>query len=108
MAKMIPAEWIRLFHRWSGLALILFVGLKIVTGFTSTGAFRLFSEETAIRLHAALWTDIPLVLLFVFHSSYGILKMAMARGIRNKPRALALTNIAAGLISAVVLYFRVR
>jgi succinate dehydrogenase/fumarate reductase cytochrome b subunit len=79
MARLNPIVFIRVFHRWSGIALILLVGAKILSGFTLSGSITLFSERLASQLHYSRWIDIPLLFGFLFHALYGIVKIGSAR-----------------------------
>jgi len=86
------ASIIRIFHRWSGLILILLVGLKILSG------YRLIPFR-----HVTVWVDIPLVFFFIFHASYGLLKIRMVR-LQKKNQAFLFTNIIGGFIFLVYIY----
>jgi succinate dehydrogenase/fumarate reductase cytochrome b subunit len=98
MKETTPAVFIRLFHRWSGLALILFIALKLVSGFRLSGAIGFPGESTANWMHFSRWVDIPLVFFFIFHATYGVLKVLMARGVQKKVRAFAIANAVAILL----------
>jgi succinate dehydrogenase/fumarate reductase cytochrome b subunit len=75
MKNFASVNFVRIFHRWSGILLIVFVGLKIVSGYSVAGDIDVLGHETAERIHFASWVDIPLLFLFVFHSCYGLLKI---------------------------------
>jgi succinate dehydrogenase/fumarate reductase cytochrome b subunit len=75
MKNITPVIFVRFFHRWSGILLIVFVGLKIVSGYVAAGNLEVLNQETAYRIHYALWVDLPLLFLFIFHSCYGIFKI---------------------------------
>ena len=75
MKRFTPIIFVRLFHRWSGILLIVFVGLKILSGYSVTGEMGIFSQKTAYRIHLADWVDGPLLFLFIFHSLYGLFKI---------------------------------
>jgi len=79
MARLNQAVFIRVFHRWSGIALILLVGAKLLSGFSLSGSVTLFSERLASQLHYSRWIDIPLLFGFLFHAVYGIVKIGSAR-----------------------------
>jgi succinate dehydrogenase/fumarate reductase cytochrome b subunit len=98
MNKLKPAEWIQLFHRWSGLCLILLIGIKLLSGFVLSGKIQLLNEKSASWMHFSKWVDLPLLFFFLFHAAYGVLKIAMSKGIQNKDRALILTNVIAGVL----------
>ena len=94
MSKTTPSLIIRLFHRWSGLLLILLIGLKILSGYGLIDF-----------VHVTVWVDIPLIFFFVFHASYGILKILMPR-IKRKWQAFFITNLI-GLIIFLLFIFTV-
>jgi succinate dehydrogenase/fumarate reductase cytochrome b subunit len=75
MRKFTPIIFVRLFHRWSGILLIVFVGLKLLSGYSAVGDIGVLNGETAERVHFALWVDIPLLFLFISHSCYGLFKI---------------------------------
>jgi len=97
--------FVRSFHRYSGLLLIVLVVLKLFTGFESHQKFGLLSGIQALRWHTRAWIDLPLTFLFLFHASYGILKIFMVRGIANRPRAFALANLLPGFLFLLILVF---
>jgi succinate dehydrogenase/fumarate reductase cytochrome b subunit len=71
--------WVRKFHRVSGLALIVVVALKILSGYAVTGRLAFWNPEQATLIHTAKLIDVPLVFLFIFHSLYGIYKILQPR-----------------------------
>lgn len=97
------ARFIRAFHRWSGMLLIGFVALKILTGYTISGQIAPFSTEAGYRIHFSPWVDVPLLVLFVLHASYGVLKILLARNVKNRTGAFVWTNVLAGLIIALAI-----
>jgi len=99
------AAFVRSFHKYSGLLLILLVSLKLFSGFESYQKFGLLPGVQALRWHTRVWIDLPLTLLFLFHASYGILKIFILRGIANRPRAFALANLLPGLLFLLILIF---
>lgn len=105
MGKMLPAEQIRIVHRWSGLVLFFCIGIKLISGLTLSGKIAGIEELTANWMHFSKWVDVPLVLAFSIHAAYGILKIWMGRGIENKDRALRITNSFAGIFFLIIIYF---
>ncbi len=75
MKKLTLIIFVRIFHRWSGMFLIVFVGLKILSGYVAAGNLGFLNQETAYHIHYALWVDLPLLFLFIFHSFYGLFKI---------------------------------
>jgi hypothetical protein len=97
MKETTPAVLIRRFHRWSGLALILLVSLKLISGFRLAGAIGFPAEAAAGRMHFSAWVDAPLMFFFIFHAAYGILKILMPK-ISRKAGAFLFASIAAFLV----------
>ncbi|MDM7925199.1 MAG: hypothetical protein QUS35_04185 [bacterium] len=85
---------VRHVHRWSGLLLILFAGVKMVSGLRLAGAAPFPGEAAARWMHFSRWVDVPFFLLFSVHAAYGLLRMRMA-SVRNKVRAFAAASAAA-------------
>jgi succinate dehydrogenase/fumarate reductase cytochrome b subunit len=75
MPPMTIVTWVRKFHRVTGLALIVVVALKILSGYAVTGRVRIWDSEGGSLIHLSKWIDAPLLFLFTFHSLYGIYKM---------------------------------
>jgi hypothetical protein len=105
MKETTPAVVIRMFHRWSGLLLILLVGDKLISGLRLSGAIHFPGESAANWMHFSHWVDVPLIFLFIFHSTYGILKMLMSRGVQKKVRAFVIANAVALVLFAVCVRF---
>jgi len=99
------AAFVRSFHKYSGLLLILLVGLKLFSGFETHQKFGLLPGIQAMRWHTRAWIDLPLTLLFLFHASYGILKISMIRGIGNRGRAFLCANLVPGILFLLSLAF---
>jgi succinate dehydrogenase cytochrome b556 subunit len=99
--------FIWLFHRISGAALIVLFGIKILT------SYFLFTKDQkpdwALSLHRHPVLDILILILFTFHSLYGIRTIVIDFGYRKEKQLFWAANIAAALISAalIVLYFRI-
>ena len=94
---------IRFFHRWTGLLLIVFVGLKIISGYAIVGNLAILNPETGYHIHYALWIDIPLMLIFIFHAAYGILKINIPKNNEKKRKAFIITNCLALLVLTVAM-----
>ncbi len=98
--------FIWLFHRLSGLTLIVLIGLKILTGFYLLPADN--RPDWALSLHRHPVIDVLIIVLFTFHSIYGIRTVIIDLGLRKEKMLFWVSNIAAGIISAVLIYFFVR
>jgi succinate dehydrogenase/fumarate reductase cytochrome b subunit len=98
--------FIWLFHRISGVTLIVLFGIKILT------SFFLFTKDQkpdwALSLHRHPVLDILILLLFTFHSLYGLRTVAIDLGYRKEKQLFWVANVVAALISValIVFYFR--
>ena len=94
--------FIWLFHRISGVSLIVLFGIKILT------SYFLFTQDKkpdwALSLHRQPVLDVLILVLFTFHSIYGIRTIVMDLGYRNEKRLFLAANVAASLISAILRY----
>ena len=98
--------FIWLFHRISGVTLIILFGIKILT------SYFLFTKDQkpdwALSLHRHPVLDILILVLFTFHSIYGLRTVAIDLGCRKEKLLFWVANIAAGILSTalIILYFR--
>ncbi len=94
--------FIWLFHRISGVSLIILFGLKILT------SFFLFTKENkpdwALSLHRQPVIDVLILILFTFHSIYGLRTIMIDFGYRKEKRLFWLSNVVAGIISLILIY----
>jgi succinate dehydrogenase/fumarate reductase cytochrome b subunit len=91
-----PAQtvrWIQKLHRISGISLIIFITLKLLSGNAIAGFLNIFTQKTAYLIHYAKWIDIPLVFLFIFHSLFGLLKISFSSIVKNKVKGFYITLI---------------
>jgi succinate dehydrogenase cytochrome b556 subunit len=98
--------FIWLFHRISGATLIVLIGIKILTGY-----FLLPKDnrpDWALSLHRHPVIDVLILILFTFHSIYGIRTIIIDFGYRKEKQLLWISNIAAAAVSAILIYFFVR
>ena len=98
--------FIWLFHRISGALLILLIGIKILT------SYFLFTKDKkpdwALSLHRHPVLDVLILILFTFHSIYGLRTIAIDLGYRKEKQLFLLSNIVASLIAAVLFYMYIR
>jgi succinate dehydrogenase/fumarate reductase cytochrome b subunit len=93
--------FIWLFHRISGLVLILLFGLKLVTGlFMYTKGQK---PELALLLHTQKVVDVMIIILFIFHSLYGLRTVLMDLGIRREKMMFWASTLVASSLSIIVL-----
>lgn len=98
---------VRHFHRWSGIALILLVGAKILTGFNAAGNIQILPISRAYQFHLSIFIDILLLFLFIGHALYGLFKMVQGK-VKNKVMVFLWMNVIGLLIfslSIVFVYF---
>ncbi|MGD0022990.1 MAG: hypothetical protein ABSC54_11940 [Smithellaceae bacterium] len=98
--------FIWLFHRISGATLIVLIGIKILTGY-----FLLPKDnrpDWALSLHRNPVIDVLILILFTFHSIYGIRTIIIDLGYRKEKQLFWISNIAAAAVSAILIYFFVR
>ena len=98
--------FIWLFHRISGVSLVVLMGIKIFSGYF------LFAKETkpdwALSLHRQPTLDVLLLILFSFHSIYGLRTIAIDLGYRKEKRLFWISQVAASAVSAalIIIYFK--
>lgn len=90
------------FHRISGIALVALIGIKIATSYFLYGQDK--KPEWALSLHRQPIVDVLILILFTFHSIYGIRTIIMDFGYRNEKRLFLVANVTASVISAFLLY----
>lgn len=98
--------FIWLFHRISGATLIVLIGIKIFTGY-----FLRVKEgrpDWALSLHRHPVIDVLILVLFTFHSIYGIRTIIVDLGYRKEKQLFWISNIAAAIVSAILIFFLVR
>ena len=93
------------FHRISGLLLIVLLGLKFFTSF-----FLMTKDQKpdwAIVLHANKLTDTLLIILVVFHALYGLRTVIMDMGARREKLLFWVFTILGIVLTAglLVVYF---
>lgn len=97
--------FIWVFHRLSGVLLILLLGVKLLTSFFLMTRDQ--KPDWALTLHTHPLIDVLLIILVVFHAFYGLRTVIIDLGLR-KERLLfwIFTLLSAGLsIFMIVFYF---
>ena len=93
--------FIWLFHRTSGLILILLLALKIFS------AYFLYTKDKkpdwALGIHRNPVLDVLILVLFTFHSMYGLRTLAIDLGYKKEKRLFWLSNVLGCAISAALL-----
>ena len=94
--------FIWLFHRISGVSLIILFGMKIFS------AFFLYTKDKkpdwALGVHRQPVLDILILVLFTFHSIYGLRTIAIDLGYRKEKQLFWLSNIVATIISVILIF----
>ena len=93
--------FIWLFHRISGLALILLIGVKIVSGYALSGEIELGNTG---EWHVNKAIDIAVLFLFIFHSLYGIRTIIIDTGVKKERLLFWIFNITA-VVAFVLCYY---
>jgi succinate dehydrogenase cytochrome b556 subunit len=93
------------FHRVSGLLLILLLSIKFLTAF-----FLMTKEQKpdwALVLHTNPFIDTLLIISVVFHALYGLRTIAIDLGLRKEKLLFWISTIISLVLSAflLVLYF---
>ena len=94
--------FIWLFHRTSGLILIVLFALKIFS------AYFLYTKDKkpdwALGIHRNPVLDVLILVLFTFHSMYGLRTLAIDLGYKKEKRLFWLSNVLGCVISAALLF----
>ena len=94
--------FIWLFHRTSGLLLIVLLSMKIFS------AYFLYTKDKkpdwALGIHRNPVLDILILVLFTFHSLYGLRTIAVDLGYRKEKRLFWLSNMLGCIISAALVF----
>ncbi len=93
--------WI--FHRISGLLLILLIGIKLLTSF-----FLMTKEQKpdwALVLHTNPLIDTLLIIAVVFHALYGLRTVAIDLGLRKEKLLFWVSTLLSLVLSGLLLAF---
>lgn len=94
--------FIWLFHRISGLALILLIGVKILSGYALTGQIELKNTDA---WHINKTIDVLILFLFIFHSLYGLRTIIVDLGVKRERLLFWSFNIIAVVLFGLVYYW---
>ncbi len=98
--------FIWLFHRTSGLLLIVLLGMKIFS------SYFLYTKDKkpdwALGIHRNPVVDILILVLFTFHSLYGLRTIAIDLGYKKEKRLFWLSNVLGCVISAALVFIYTR
>ena len=90
------------FHRISGLILILLLGIKFLTSF-----FLMTKDQKpdwALVLHTNALTDTLLIILIVFHAFYGLRTVVIDVGVRKEKLLFWVFTLLSIVASALLLF----
>ena len=93
--------FIWVFHRISGLLLILLIGIKFLTSF-----FLMTKEQKpdwALVLHTNPFIDTLLIISVVFHAFYGLRTVAMDLGLRKEKLLFWVSTLLSLVLSTLLL-----
>ena len=98
--------FIWLFHRISGVSLIVLFSIKIFT------SYFLFTKDKkpdwALSLHRQPVLDVLILILFTFHSIYGLRTVIIDLGYKKEKQLFLLANVLASVIAAALVYLYIR
>ncbi len=89
------------FHRISGLLLILLIGIKLLTSF-----FLMTKEQKpdwALVLHTNPFIDTLLIISVVFHAFYGLRTVAIDLGLRKEKMLFWVSTLLSLVLSGLLL-----
>ncbi|NQT80957.1 MAG: hypothetical protein HQ555_11275 [Candidatus Aminicenantes bacterium] len=90
------------FHRVSGLLLILLLGVKFLTSFfLMTKAQK---PDWALVLHTNPFTDTLLIVLIVFHALYGLRTVIIDSGLRKEKMLFWVFTLLSVVLSVLLLF----
>ena len=93
--------FIWVFHRISGLLLILLIGIKLLTSF-----FLMTKEQKpdwALVLHTNPFIDTLLIIFVVFHALYGLRTVAIDLGLRKEKLLFWISTLLSLVLSGLLL-----
>ncbi len=95
-----------LFHRTSGLVLIVLLGMKIFS------SYFLYTKDKkpdwALGIHRNPVVDILILVLFTFHSLYGLRTIAIDLGYKKEKQLFWLSNVLGCVIAATLVFIYTR
>jgi succinate dehydrogenase/fumarate reductase cytochrome b subunit len=95
------AMFVWIFHRISGLLLILLLGIKLLTAlFLMTRGKK---PDWALALHTNALVDVLLIVLLVTHALYGLRTVILDLGVRREKTLFWVFTVLGFVLSAVLL-----
>jgi succinate dehydrogenase/fumarate reductase cytochrome b subunit len=95
-----------LFHRISGIALILLMAVKMATGLATAGRMGPQIQNSVGLWHQAKVLDIPILFFFLYHAFYGLRTMWLDLGLGHEKAVFwSATVAAAGLFLCIGFFY---
>jgi len=94
-----------LFHRVSGLALILLLGMQMVTGLLQMSKKSPAMADGARKLHSNGFCVTLVALLLIMHAMYGLRTILYDVGVRKEKVLFWATTVCGLVLTAVYLWF---
>lgn len=91
-----------LFHRVSGVALLVLMALKIITGLATAGRLGPQMQNSLGLWHQARVLDIPLLFFFLYHGLYGVRTMLLDLGVGREKTVFWLATVSASVVFLIV------
>ena len=91
-----------LFHRVSGIALLILMTVKVATGLATAGRLGPHLQNTFGLWHQARVLDIPLLFFLLYHGFYGVRTMLLDVGVGREKTVFWATTVSASLAFVVV------
>lgn len=98
--------FIWLFHRISGVFLILLFSIKLFSSFFLYTKDK--KPEWALGIHRDPVVDVLILVLFTFHSIYGLRTIAIDLGYKGEKQLFWLSNALGCIIAATLIFLYVK
>ena len=91
-----------LFHRVSGIALLILMTVKVATGLATAGRMGPNIQNSLGLWHQAKVLDIPLLFFLLYHGFYGVRTMLLDLGAGNEKTVFWAATLSASLTFVIV------
>jgi len=91
-----------LFHRISGIALLILMTVKVATGLATAGRFGPHVQNSLGLWHQARVLDIPLLFFLLYHGFYGVRTMLLDVGVGHEKKVFWATTLSASVAFVIV------
>jgi succinate dehydrogenase/fumarate reductase cytochrome b subunit len=93
-----------LFHRISGLLLVVLLPLQLVTGLLQSGSQDPSTSQLMAALHGQGFLTALVAFLVIFHGLYGVRSLLLDLGVRREGQMFWICTAIGGLLFAAYLY----